>query len=199
MIISTNMNMKGIAQKYSDRIASRIYEATGEEYYAKKAEEFVDTMLKYQETGDAGIPITGFFYRDIEHKYPQHFNHQSREQGFMRALVLLCNTQKDNPKLPVWENAMKLYAQYLKDLMKYAAPYGMIPSGVYSMDEATNKELFEIMQTWTKFEDEKDNLVEQIQNGAKIGDKHYVRVFPVWFSFRGNAAVHCASGCPGWP
>ncbi len=27
MIISTNMNMKGIAQKYSDRIASRIYEA----------------------------------------------------------------------------------------------------------------------------------------------------------------------------
>ena len=27
IIISTNMNMKGIAQKYSDRIASRIYEA----------------------------------------------------------------------------------------------------------------------------------------------------------------------------
>lgn len=27
MIISTNMNMKGVAQKYSDRIASRIYEA----------------------------------------------------------------------------------------------------------------------------------------------------------------------------
>ena len=27
MIISTNMNMKGIAQKYSDRVASRIYEA----------------------------------------------------------------------------------------------------------------------------------------------------------------------------
>lgn len=109
--------------------ASRIYEATGEKYYAEKAEYFADLMLKFQETGETSIPITGFFYRDPEHKYPQHFNHQSREQGFMRALVLLCETQKENPKLSVWENAMKLYAQYLKDLMKYSAPYTMIPSG----------------------------------------------------------------------
>ncbi len=174
--------------------ASRIYEATGEKYYAEKAEYFVDLMLKFQETGAAGIPIKGFFYRDIQHKYPQHFNHQSREQGFMRALVLLCETQKNNPKLTIWENSMKLYAQYLKDLMKYCAPYSMIPSGVYSIEEADSEAVYSVMHPATKYEVEKENVLAQIQNGVKLSDKFYLRVFPVWTSFRGNAAVQCASG-----
>lgn len=174
--------------------ASRIYEATGIPYYAKTAEEFADKMLKFQETGKAQIPVVGFFYRDMEHKYPQHFNHQSREQGFMRALVLLCNTQKQNPKRPVWENAMKLYGQYLKDMMAYAAPYGLIPSGVYSLDEVENSELFATMHPGSRYETERDNIEAQIKNGIPLNDRFYIRVFPVWTSFRGNAAVQCASG-----
>ncbi len=174
--------------------ASRIYEGTGESYYAQKAVYFADLMLKFQETGDARIPLTGFFYRDIEHKYPQHFNHQSREQGFMRALVLLCNTQPEHEKRTVWEASMKLYANYLKDMMKYAAPYGMIPSGVYSVEEAADADLYSFMHPATKYEVEKDNVLAQIKNGVKLSDKFYLRVFPVWTSFRGNAAVHCAAG-----
>ena len=174
--------------------ASMLYKATGDEQYAKYARDFADLVLECQETGEAGLPIKGFFYRNKEKKYPQHFNHQSRESLFMRVLVLLCETQKDNKDLPKWENAMKLYGQYLKDLMQYSAPYGLIPSGVYNIEETEDKELFKFMNFACNYDEEHDNWVEQIKNGVKLNDKFYVRCYPVWFSFRGNAAVLLESG-----
>ena len=30
---------------------------------------------------------------------------------------------------------MKLYGGYLKNIMKYVYPYGMVPSGIYHKDE----------------------------------------------------------------
>ncbi|QLH33689.1 MAG: hypothetical protein HWD62_15915 [Cyclobacteriaceae bacterium] len=35
---------------------------------------------------------------------------------------------------------------------------------------------------------------EQLEHGFKLDDEHYLRVFPVWFSFKGNAAVHLSTG-----
>ncbi len=185
---------EGLFFAYASIAASRLYQATGEEKYAGKAVYFGEKMLQYQETGGAGIPITGFFYRDKTHLYPQHFNHMSREQGFMKALVLLCETQSAHEHKPVWEHSMRLYGEYLKALMAYAAPYGIVPSGVYSTDEINSEEAFSYMHPGSKYEDERENVAAQIYNGVRLNDKFYVRVFPVWCSFRGNAAVQCASG-----
>ncbi|MDF2986598.1 MAG: glycoside hydrolase, partial [Eubacterium sp.] len=112
--------------------ASVIYKATKDGYYAKEAEKFADSMLVCQETGTGGIPLKGFFYRDETKKTIVHFNHQSREQIYIQALELLCRTQKDSVKHPQWEKAMKLYCGYIKDIMKYTEPYGMIPAGIHS-------------------------------------------------------------------
>jgi hypothetical protein len=34
----------------------------------------------------------------------------------------------------------------------------------------------------------------QLEAGVPLDAQHYLRVFPVWFSFRGNSAVHLAAG-----
>lgn len=179
---------------YASIAASRLFAVTQKEEYAADARRFADLVLECQETGEAGIPISGFFYRDKTKKYPQHFNHQSREHLFMRAMLLLCETQKEHPDCEKWEASMKLYAQYLKDLMAYSAPYGLVPSGVYSLEETKDADLFIRMNMGCKYEEEYENWVEQIKSGVKLSDTFYVRCHPVWFSFRGNAAVQLESG-----
>lgn len=174
--------------------ASAIYKATNDGYYAKEAEKFADLMLMCQETGTDGIPLKGFFYRDESKKTIVHFNHQSREQIFMQALELLCVTQKGNVKLPRWENAMRLYGGYIKAIMEYTEPYGMIPAGIHSSDEADDRETFKLLHLLTSYEEERPNYVEQLKNAAALNEKYCVRCFPVWFSFRGNTAVHLAAG-----
>ncbi len=174
--------------------ASMLYKATGEEKYAAHAVSFADLVAECQETDKAHCPIVGFFYRDKSKKYPQHFNHQSRESLFMRTFVLLCETQPDHPDKVKWERIMQLYAAYLKDLRKYAAPFGMIPSGVYALEETADPVLFKRMNFACDYEEEYPNWVEQIKNGVRLNDNFYVRCYPVWFSFRGNAAVLFESG-----
>lgn len=48
---------------------------------------------------------------------------------------MLCETQKEHPDYPKWVNSIQLYGEYLKGMMKYTHPYGMIPSGVYHAEE----------------------------------------------------------------
>ncbi len=171
-----------------------LYKATGKEEYLQNALAEVDKMLACQETGGENLPIKGFFYRDQNTKYPIHFNHQSREHLYVRALILLCECQKEHPDFTKWENALKLYAQYLKDMMEYVAPFGLVPSGVYSLAETEDRDLFKVMNFTCKYDEEHDHWVEQIKNGYKLSEQYYLRIHPVWFSHRGNAAVQLESG-----
>jgi len=186
----------GLSQYYATAswAASLIYKATGDHCFAQKAEQYAESMLKCQETGTVGIPFRGFFYRDASKKTIVHFNHQSREQIFMQALDILCRTQPDNGRCKQWEDAMKLYGEYIKGLMKFSAPYCMIPAGVHAMDEVDDKETFELLHLHTSFENERENYIEQLKNATPITEKYCVKCFPVWFSFRGNTAVHLAVG-----
>lgn len=174
--------------------ASMLYRATGKECYALSARTYMDALLACQETGKAGLPVRGMFYRDGSHQALVHYTHQSREQIFVQAMLAIAQTQPEHPELAKWENAMRLYAGYIKSLMLYTVPYGMIPSGVYRLEEAYDTELFQRIHHGSDYELERENYVEQIKNGVPIGENYYVRCFPVWFSFRGNAAVHLASG-----
>jgi len=70
----------------------------------------------------------------------------------------------------------------------------MLPSGVYHIDEPVKDSLaFYTLHLGVRRDVLKDYR-EQLENGFKLDDEHYLRAFPVWFSFRGNAAVHLATG-----
>lgn len=162
------------------------------EEFAKEAKEFGRRLLACQETGTPGIPMKGFFYRDETHKTIVHFTHQGRDHSFVQALQALCKAFPEAEEKPTWEQAMKLYGEYIKELYAYATPYGMLPAGIHSMTEAEDKETFPILHLLVDYEVEKPNYEAQLKAGIDLGNGYYVRMFPVWFSFRGNSAIQLA-------
>lgn len=89
---------------------------------------------------------------------------------------------------------MKLYGQYLLNLMNYTAPYGMVPAGIFSEDEAEDYDTFQLIHPKVDFEREKPNYLEQLKQAVSLGNGYYLKCFPVWFSYRGNSALHLSMG-----
>lgn len=175
--------------------ASLIFDCQKDVEYSIYAVSFAQKMLQCQEVGQTdGCPMSGFFYRDTSSKEIVHFNHQSREQLYMQALEVLCRTQPSHPALPVWEQAMRLYGDYLKQCFSYSAPYGMQPAGIHKMDEYLDSKTFPLLHLMTTFEEDSSNYLEQLKSGISLNENYCLRQFPIWFSFRGNTAVHLASG-----
>ena len=175
--------------------ATVLYKLTKENYYAGKAAEFIQYTLSCQRTEPLKDKnkTRGFFYRDQNRKSIVHFTHQSRDQIYMQALTALCETQPNHSDYKKWEGSIRLYADYLKNIMQYVEPYGMIPSGVYNVDEVKDSANFYMVQVGIKTDVSRDYR-EQLENGVKLDDEHYLRVFPAWFSFKGNIAVHLSTG-----
>lgn len=185
----------GLSQYYAAAAlaAARIYQADPKERYAKDAAFYADKVLECQETGEK-VPLAGFFYRDEEKKHIVHFSHQARDQIFVMALEAVCRVLPEHPRKPEWEASMKLYGEYLKKLNQYGTPYGMIPAGIYHISEAEDKEVFEVVHPHADFEVRKEDYKEQLQQGISLGGGYFIRMFPVWFSFRGNSAIHLSMG-----
>ncbi|MDR0430382.1 MAG: glycoside hydrolase family 9 protein [Tannerellaceae bacterium] len=175
--------------------ASMLYKLTGEQYYADKAAEAIKYTIQCQRTEPLKDKkkTRGFYYRDLDKKSIVHFTHQSRDNLYMQALTALCETQPNHPDYQSWEGSIKLFAEYLKNIMEYVQPYGMVPSGVYHIDEVKDSANFYAVQVGIRSGADAD-YKEQLENGFKLDKEHYLRVFPVWFSFKGNAAVHLATG-----
>lgn len=186
----------GLSQYYAAIVwaASYLYKATGDDRYAEEARIWADKLLACQETGSAGLPFTGFFYRDESHKDIVHFNHQSREQQFAQALAALYETQPHTTEAPRWREAMRRYGDYLLAIAPNTAPYGMLPAGVHRLDEPENAELFPYLHLLSDYRTEKFNYAAQLASGTPVGEGYVLRNFPVWFSFRGNTAVLLSMG-----
>lgn len=139
------------------------------------------------------LPVTGYFCRDSSLSQPVHFNHQSREQVYAEALCSALNVKGLESGLKArTEKAVNSLAEYYKSLMNYASPYGMIPAGVYFTREAEDEESFKLLHLFADHKAEKRNFIKQVESGVKIAQGMYVKMFPVWFSFRGNGAVMLA-------
>lgn len=176
--------------------ASLLYKLTGEAYYAEKARTFIEYTLGCQCVNPVGTDtkIGGFFYRDQSKKVIVHYNHQSREQVYMQALELLCRTQPNHADFAKWKKSIELYGGYLKSLMSFTAPYGMLASGVYGIDENQDDDSFNHLHLFMP-PNAKESYTGQLKNGVKLDDTHYLKRFPVWFSiFNGNSAVHLSMG-----
>ena len=175
--------------------ASLLLELTGDkDCYEERAKKYAAEVLACQDCGEAGLPFTGFFYRDKDKRIPVHWNHQSREYTFVQALAECAKAMPDAPELAAWEDGMKRYGEYLKAVKFADAPYGMAPSGIHTVIEADDGPSFRTMHLIADPSKERDSYIRQLENGKKVADGWYVRSFPVWFSFRGNAAVQLASG-----
>ena len=186
----------GLSQYHAVRLwsASHLYRATGEDLYKHEILACADALMACQETGEAHLPFTGFFYRDETHRTIVHFNHQSREHQFMQALEAACISFPDAPEKERWEACMRRYGDYLKAIAGNTAPYGMLPAGVHRLDEAEDRELFPYLHVTCDYDTEKENYLAQLQAGQEIAPGYVLRNFPVWFSFRGNSAVLLSAG-----
>lgn len=175
--------------------ASMLYKLTGKQEYADFAADAIKLTLECQRTEPIGDKdgIKGFFYRNTKKNTTVHYNHQSRDYAYMEALAALCETQPGHKDYGKWIESMKLYGEYLKTIMQYVEPYGMAPSGVYHKDEVKDSANFYVWQVGKRSGADED-YAEMMENGVKLDKEHYLRVFPVWFSFKGNTACNLATG-----
>ena len=176
--------------------ASMLYKLTGKSCYAETAAEAIRYVLDCQRTEPLKDKdkTRGFFYRNPSRKSIVHYIHQSREQVYMQAMTLLCETQQQHPDYQKWANSIQLYGNYLKSLMKYTQPYGMIPSGVYHAEEYKDSTSFYALHLFPP-SNAQDLYTEQVKRGVKLDKEHYLKRFPVWFSiFNGNTAIHLSTG-----
>jgi hypothetical protein len=148
-----------------------LFKATGENSYGEKAFELAGIIFDSQQRSfmEWEVPLTGFFYTDPGKERILHYSHRGHEQGPIVAMAELCDAFPDHPDWMKWYSVVALHSEYLKAISRFTEPYGMLPSSVYLPDES-----------------DRPNFREQVLNGIKLDDDYYLRLFPVWFDFRGN-------------
>jgi len=148
-----------------------LYEATGKQSYTERAFAFAQIILDCQQQTipQWDIPLTGFFYADPQKERILHYSHRGHEQAPIVALARLCRLFPDHPDWMKWYAAVALYGEYYRTIARYTAPYHMLPASIYRVDESS-----------------RPTFREQVENGVQLGDGYYLRLFPVWFDFRGN-------------
>ena len=171
--------------------ASMLYGLTGNSAYARKAAEAMLYVLSCQmEEG----PGKGYFCKDESQKSLSHNVHQSREHIFALALDGLCRTQASHPDFNIWKKAAEEYGAALKRYMYATAPYGMIPSGVYSLDEPDDYEAFARENVFIPG-NAADRFRTQVRTGIQLDSTHFLKRFPAWFGvYNGNNAVLLSQG-----
>jgi len=174
--------------------ASALYPLTQEERYHELAKEFgrTVTQCQQQEYTDWEIPLTGFYYTNREKKLIWHHNHFSSACMPDMAMRALCEAFPDDPDYMLWYNALVLSGEYYKKLVKFTNPYYVVPAGVYHENEALDYPE-DILASHPVAEENREAILKEygdaVRKGVELGDGYYLRVYPVWFSFRGNYNV----------
>jgi hypothetical protein len=170
-----NLGSPGLELASLAALASlELYRATGEREYGDKAIELAEILLACQqrERMDWAVPLSGFFYRSPARDRLLHYNHRGHEQAPIVALAGLCATFPQHADWMRWYGAVALHSEYLRRMATFTEPYGMLPASVYRVDES-----------------EDPRFQEQVRQGIRMDDDHYLRRFPVWFDFRGNSGT----------
>ena len=170
--------------------ATQLFQLTGEDSYAQTAVESIHYVLHSQAQGEQG----GYFCRDTTLRVPVHFIHQSRDQLFAQSLIALCQSQPEHPSAEACRTAIAHYADYLKRLMPYTAPYGMISSGIWKTKEYEDAEGFYSLHLFAP-SDAPQRFDSQLRQGVRLDEAHYLRRFPIWFGiFNGNETIILSTG-----
>lgn len=156
-----------------------LYRATGYSKYAEKAFEQAKVIMNCQQTmaPDRDIPLTGFFYENADRDRILHYLHLSQSQAPLVALAELITEFTDHSNWGDWYRCIALYSDYLMKITEYTKPYGMFPASIYRIDESGSD--VSDLPTYK----------EQVESGIRLSDEYYLRLFPVWFVFRGNNSL----------
>lgn len=169
--------------------ASELYLCTKDKYYLEIADEYIDVILKCQETNYIGNSnIRGFFYEDIEHKYILTYEHRGHEQSPIQGLARILQVYPKIKSKEDIKNALLLYKEYVINTMNETNPYSLLPGHVYNVDKL-NKERFTIPSYMCTEEEGMEILKEQVRSGVKISDNWYLRIFPIAVQRRGFHAT----------
>jgi len=154
-----------------------LWKLTGNKLYQEKAASLSQVILNCQQRKrtDWDLPLTGFFYAGVAKNRILHFVHRGREQAHILALTELCNAFPDHPDYMKWYAAITLYAEYTKTVVRYTAPYGVLPASIYCDSEYVYVP-----------ESRRASFKQQVLNGVPLGKGHYLRLFPVWMDYRGH-------------
>ncbi|MEP6747365.1 MAG: glycoside hydrolase family 9 protein [Bacteroidota bacterium] len=154
-----------------------IWKLTGNKKYEEKAVSLSQLILNCQERKktDWDVPLIGFFYAGVAKDRILHFVHRGREQAHILALTELCHAFPDHPDYMKWYSAVTLYDEYVKTVVKYTEPYGVLPASIYCDSEYVHTP-----------ESRRESFKQQVLNGVPLGKGHYLRLFPVWMDYRGH-------------
>ena len=171
--------------------AAELYETTGEEAYLDFAARKAGLVLNCQQQSpreDFSLPLSGFFYESQSKARIQAYYHRSHEHLPLQLLSSLVRLAPDHAQACAWRKGLMLYGQYIKDTAGLVAPYGLLPSAIYELDNTD----------YTKFSHEGDRSLgapsleeynEQVKNGIPLNERFYLRRFPVAYQFRGFHAT----------
>jgi hypothetical protein len=165
-----------------------LYRATGREQYADEAARFGRLLVQCQEqTFVDGIPIAGYFYRDVRREQVVHDHHLSFEGAPLLALEALCDALPDHEEWVDWYGAALLHSEFfLARGSDASSPYCLVPNSVWSRDE-----IEAWAERWREEGRDPAALIRQYDDGTALGDSHRLRVFPIWRDhlFHGNTAI----------
>ena len=155
-------------------VALALYEATSDDAYGIAAIEHANYLIdcQLQDDLDTNVPLKGFFYRTPDKEAIMHYPHLCFEQNLVVGLVRLAQLFPSDPMADKCKKAIRLYADFYKEICANTAPYYMIPAGIYDLTKARNEE-----------------ETEQISNSIKLNERYYLKRFPVWSGTRGNSGT----------
>lgn len=154
--------------------AIELFRATGQSACAEQAVRLADVIVRSQQQTWTSwqVPLCGFYYTGTDRRQIQHYAHRGHEQAPTVALSALCQTLPDHGDWMNWYAAVVLHSDYLARIAQYTQPYAMLPASVYPLAESQDA-----------------TFRAQVRNGIALGDDHFLRLFPVWFDFRGNSGT----------
>lgn len=170
--------------------AAELFKLTSDNKYLDDGSFYADIILSCQqkEMPKWDKPLRGFFYEDPNHTKTLTYEHRGHEQSPIQGLARLMEVAPDHPNYQHWKQGLVLYAEYIKATEKMAAPYNLLPAHVYELDKI-NMERFTVPVSYGTKEEALVNLKLQAQQGIRLAENVYLRIFPIAIQRRGYHAT----------
>src|SRR6185312_2153986 len=138
-LLAMNITDKNETELYAKAMASAMYmyRLTRSQQYLDWAVRYAAVVMNCQQTErrtDWSIPLRGFFYESTKKKRILEYFHRCEEYLIIQGLVLLLQDAPQHPAAKQWKQSCAYYADYLHDIAGSIAPYNILPSAVYEVN-----------------------------------------------------------------
>lgn len=171
----------------------RLMQRFGDEKYREAALRFGKLLTQCQEmVFQEGIPLTGNFFTDSRGERLLHSNHGAFNEAPLVAYKELCRAFPEADLWIDWYAGAAAYSEYfMKRGSKIAAPYNMVPNGVFRKAD--------MLRQGRPGSAPGPNAVNynllQYNDGTQLNDNYALRTFPIWSGnlFHGGTSCHLST------